>query len=239
MLVAAVVVLLCLGACVYVARDYVATRLATLAIERKPDMRCTALRVHLPAALDMVVVSPVTCHFEALPIREFSSSDSAVVTLRGAKPESVHVARASLTQRDRDLSRVDMNAPAELATITGATDELVKNMLDACVMYQADMPDVTIDELTPRRADKPQPHLYGFRKGMDGTQNRTRASRIGPVDGIVTLADLDMANTAEQAQARVDIYWGKREPGDKPAMRLSLRAAHANTDHPQVTLSVH
>jgi hypothetical protein len=222
----------------YLARNAIATKLAAVVLDRKTNIRCSHPDLNLSAALDTLIVSPFSCRIESGPITEFTTEAALIADLSWLRPRSMHVARAGLDQRERDLKNVHMNALQAIAEFTGMTDELVKSMLDGSELYSSDNPALQVDALNVKRGGKHKSIMRNFRKTLDGSWNRTQTDVIDSGASPVSVGDLDMRVTPSRGIGLVSIYFGKRTPGSKADIRLELTGERLDTTAPQVQLRV-
>src|ERR1700753_2358054 len=87
----------------YFARSAIATQLAAIALDHSHTLDCNRPVVTLGPRLESAIVSPLRCRIRTGPVTEFVSDSALVIELQGFRPRNVHVARASIDQRDRDL----------------------------------------------------------------------------------------------------------------------------------------
>jgi hypothetical protein len=205
-------------------------------LDHSNTLHCSRPIVTLSAKFDSAIVSPIRCRIRTGPITEFASEDAMIVEMSGVRPRSVRVARASIDQRERDLSHVEMNALQAIANYTGMTHELVCSMLDGSETYSTSNPALTVGALTARRGGKNKSIMRNFRKSLDGRWNRTQADEIDSGPSPVTVGDLDMRVTEKSGVGVVSIYFGKRSRGAKPDIRLELTGERLDTDKPHVRL---
>jgi hypothetical protein len=235
MLVLAAAFLL-LGLVGYLARDPIATAATGFVVDRQEKLSCTHPDVHVAPTLDQVVLSPVDCKVRQNPITEFSSQSPMIVDLRGMKPHQVRVAKATIDQRERDISGVESNVLGELADMTGSTDSMVKAMLDASESYSRDDMWLVIDELTAKRGGKKESVMHRFRTNLDGEWNRTRSDLIDSGSDVMSVGDLDMRVTRSRGHVTVSMFLGKREPGDEPDFRLEMIGERLDSPKPKIRL---
>jgi hypothetical protein len=222
----------------YVARNALATSLAALVLDRKSSLSCTHPVISLTAALDTAIVSPFSCRIHSGPMTEFTTSAALIADLQLLRPRSLHVARATIDQRERDLKNVHMNALQAIADFTGMTHELVESMLDASESYSPDSPALQVDVLNAKRGGKHKSTMRNFRRTLDGSWSRTQADVIDAGASPVTVGDLDMRVTASRGIGRVSIYLGKKTRDSKPDIRLELTGERLDTSAPHVQLQL-
>ena len=237
-LLAAGAALLALLAAAYIARDPLATAITKLVLARDTELACTPVEVSVSASLDTLTFSPVSCSIRTGPVREFATQDPATISLRGLSPQTIRVARASMDQRDRDISHVQMNTLGELADLVGMTDELVKSLLDGSETYAPEGPALYIEVLTTTRLGKNKAVMKRFRSTIEEGWNRTQGTSADSFAGIKTVMRLDQRVTRSRATATVALSLGGPERGDKPDFTLRLSGEQLDTRSPQVKLSI-
>jgi hypothetical protein len=230
------IVLLVLGLVGYLARDPIATTVTGFVIDRQKTLSCSHPDVHVASSLDQVVLSPVQCNVYDNPITKFESHAPMIVDLAGMKPRQVRVAKATIDQRERDISKVESNLLGELAEMTGSTDSLVKAMLDGAESYSKSDMWLVIDEMAGYRGGKKESVMHRFRTNMDGEWNRTRADLIDSGGGPMSVGDMDMRVTPSRGRCTVSLFLGKRERGDKPDFRLEVVGDRLDTPKPHMRL---
>lgn len=237
--VAAFVVVVC--AATYLFRDALATRAAGFAIDHSDQLHCTRPDIDIAAGLDRILIGEVECTMDSGPVRYVHTEGLTTVRLSGLKDLSVHVDKATIDQRDRDVSNVETNTLGDVAEIAGVTDMLYKGMLDAAELYSPTLPPVEVDELVMKRAGKLDSVLHGFRQSLDGEWNRSQAARVQPPGGgdqPVSVRSLDMRVTPDKGKMTANIFLSDPSPGEKPDMTVNVEGHRLDASHPKISLEI-
>jgi hypothetical protein len=234
-----VIALVSLGALAYAFRDPLATALIAFVLEHGSSVRCNHPHVALSAKLDVATLSPLDCVVSTGPLLEAAADGDVRVELKHFKAERVSTAKATLNQRERDVSHVHNDVLGDLAKLQGFGDRLVKSMLDASESYAPDSPEIFIDELIALRGGKKESVMHGFHKSIDGVWNRTQTARIGGSDSdLITVRDLDMHVTPSRGTLTVKIYFGKPQSGHAPDMRVKLEGRQLDQAKPNFKMTL-
>lgn len=230
--------LLALLAAAYFGRDPLATEVTKRVLAHDGELDCAPIDVSVAASFDTLTFAPLRCLVRSGPIREFATADPATISLRGFTPQTIRVERASMDQRDRDISHVRMNTVAELADLVGITEELIKSLLDGSESYSSEGAALYIEALTTTRAGKNKAVMRRFRSTIDGEWNRTQGTSVDSVAGVETVMELDQRVTRSRASAIIALSLGKRERGEKPDFTLLLTGEQLDSKSPRVNLSL-
>lgn len=229
-----VAAILVLWIAVYIFRDALASRALALVVDNVSALQCNHPRVHISPSLRQIFLSPLDCEIAGKPMRRLQTHDDVTVTLGATSIDDVHVKRATVDYKERDLSQVQSNTLGDIAALTGVSDKLVKSLLDASENYSESSPPLRVDVLTMQRAGKTSAVMHNFSKGPDGAWERTYAERVE--SGSLELRKLDMRATPSRGRLTTNIFLGAAERGEKADVRLLLEAEQLDTKQPRVTL---
>ena len=228
------VAILTLWIVVYVCRDALATRGLALVVDNVSTVQCNHAQVHISASLQSIFVSPLDCQIEGKPMRRVQTHDDLVVTLGALGVDDVHVKRATVDYKERDLSRVQSNTLGDIAAFAGVSDKLVKSVLDASEGYSDSSPPLRVDVLTMQRGGRTSAVMHDFSKCPDGAWERTHATRVE--SGLIEIQQFDMHATPSRGRLTGNVYLGSADRGEEPDVPLLLEAEQLDTKQPRVTL---
>jgi hypothetical protein len=204
-------------------RGEIATRVFAVAVDAREGVRCSHPRLEIGSALETVEMAPIECSFSRGPVASAQTFTPTKITLKGFGAKQVHVARAVMNFRERDVSKIPSNTLEDIANITGMRDQLIKAVLDASDMYSSDAPTVSVDQLTILRERKRESVIHDFVMTQDGPWNRSQGSKVEVgLDGVASLRNFDRRVTATRGSLKIDIHLGDADPGDKPDFQLRL-----------------
>jgi hypothetical protein len=232
------VVLLALG---YLFRNALATQVAALVLERtSPKLHCTRPEVSLSSSLTRVSFGEVECTMAEGPTRYAHVEGTSQIVLGIFEPSQLHIEKVTVDMRDRDVSHVQADTVAELASVTGLMEVLYKGMIDFSEMYSPDAPPVLIDELKMTRAGKQEALLHAFRKSADGEWDRCQASNVEAtgVAKLVNLRELDMRIMPDRGQLQLGVYMSKPERNEEPDIAVDIRARALNDKRPSFSVQL-
>jgi hypothetical protein len=223
----------------YAFRDALATRLVAFAVERQHQLKCTHPDVAVANTLQRVTLSPLQCTVDSGPVRELIVDGPTTIELDGLRVARVSTQRASLDQRERDVSNLECDLAGDLAKLAGFRDPFVKGMLDSSEMYAAKLPLLLVDELTAKRAGKLESVMHGYRQSSDDLWDRTQAQRLtGFGTNLVAVTDFEMRVTPQLGSVRMNIYWGKPRRGESPDMVLKLDGRRLQSKKPRCSVKL-
>jgi hypothetical protein len=224
----------------YGLRSEIATRAFAFIIDQREGIRCSHPRLEVAKSLDAVVLAPIECSFNAGPLASAQTFAPAKITLARFAVERIHVARAAMNFRKRDVSDIPSNTLEDIANLTGMRDQLIKAVMDASEMYSQDAPPVSVDRLTILRERERESVIHDFVMTKDGMWSRSRGSKVEVgIEGLAALRNFDRRVTATRGKLRLDIYLGDGEPGEKPDVELWLDGTHLDGRNPRFQLSLH
>jgi hypothetical protein len=216
----------------YVFRDEVATHALALAVDNIKTLQCNHASVHITPSLRRIHVTPLDCTIEGKPMKHLSTHSDAVVTMGLVGIDDVHIERATVDYKERDLSNVTSNTLGDIAAFTGVSDKLVKSLLDASENHSTSAPPIRIDTLTIQRAGETSAVMHDFSKTPDGIWERTSAAKV--TSGPIEINDFDMRATPSQGRLTGEVHLGKAVPD----VALEIKGAKLDTQQPSVTLHV-
>jgi hypothetical protein len=234
--VVAFVVVLCVVA--YFFRDALATRVAAHVLDGRPGLRCTHPDVRISRALDSVTLTPIKCSLSEGPITKFSAESNTVVLLDGLHLRSVNIPRATIDQRDRDMTNVESNALGDLAQVIGMRDSLCKGLLDASEMYSDSDMLLQVGVMTQKRKGKTESVMHGFRRTFEKGWDRQFAERVESSPELASVRNFDMRVTPSRGELTADIYLGKPKHGEKPDAELKIDGRELDQKKPRFKLSL-
>src|SRR4051812_23255835 len=138
----------------YVFRSAIATRAFAEFVDHREGVRCSHPRLELAPSLDVLEMAPFECSFGRGPLASAQTFTPTRIRLKAFGVEQIHVTRAAMNFRARDVSDIPSNTLEDIANITGMRDQLIKAVLDASEMYSPDAPPVSVDHLTILRERK-------------------------------------------------------------------------------------
>jgi len=238
-LLAALASLVVLAVLLYGFRNVIATAGLAYAVNHREGVSCTHPKVEIESAFDWVEIAPIECKLSQGRIQRAETFTPARIILDGLSVARVHVTRATLDFRDRDLSNVETNTLGDLARVTGATDPLLKGVLDAADMYQPDSPPVAVDQLTMLRAGKKESVMHDFTKSVEGEFDRSHAASVDMgIEGLASVRNFDMRVTPARGKLAVGVYFGDAKRGEEPDAELRAEGHGLNTAKPKFDLSL-
>lgn len=237
-LIAIALLMAVIGLLSYVFRDPLATKVAAFALDRRPGMRCTHPDVRIESSLKLATISPIDCSIAEGPFARFSTQSDMEVQMKGFKPGTARVAQAIMGQRERDVSHVESNTLAGLADLVGFRDQLVKGMLDAAESFSPEGPVLRVGTLLAKRDGKREAIMRNFERSFDNGWARQRADRVEAGPKVAEIRNFDMRTTPSRGVLTLDIFLGKREPGDEPDVNLKLEGTRLNEEKPHFKLSM-
>jgi hypothetical protein len=232
--------LLVLAAFGYGFRDKLATALARVALERSSKLHCTHPAIHIAGNLSQIAISELECTMRDGPIRYVRTHSETTIELSHLRPLNVHIEKAVIDQRERDVSDVHTDALGEMAKVAGLSDTLFKGMLDFSELYSPTSPPVTIDELDMKRAGKREALLHGFRKSLDGHWDRCWAATVETpgVGSAVAVQALDMRVTPSHGRLSASVYFTRPKLGQEPDLAIHVEGRHLDERHPQFNVKL-
>lgn len=234
---AALVVLLGLA---YLFREPLATRITAFMLDRNGDMECTHPEIRIASSLRQITATPFECEvFKRGPLKSFKAESDVVVQLDGMEVTHIHVARATMEQRDREVPEVESNALGDMSNLVGVRDGLLKGMLDASESFSPGGPVMEVDTLVAKRDGKVESVMKDFRRSFEDGWERQHASRMeGGAPGFVAMRDFDMRVTKTRGKLSLAVHFGKPERGESPDMELKMDARGLNEKSPSVSMSL-
>jgi len=237
--IASAVVAVCAAA--YIFRNPIANAVVDYALAHSDERHCTKPHIDIAAALDRIDVSEMECTMRSGPVRYVHTEGLTRIRFSGLSQVHVHIDKATIDQRDRDVSNVETNTLGEVADLVGAMDSFSKGMLDAAEMYSPSLPSVEIDEVTMKRAGKMDSVMYGFSQSLDGRWNRSQAKRVempGGGNGLVSVQALDMRVTPQQGRMTASIFITKPSPGEQPDVTLEVQGRKLDAKRPHISIEI-
>ena len=227
-----------LGIAAYLLRDPIATALVARELNGEPGVQCTPIEVHIDDSLAFATASPFRCAVAEGPVASWSTQTPVRAELDGWAVKRVRVARATVDQRDRDMAEVESNTLGDLADLAGLRDQLVKGMIDASESFMPGGPVMRCDRLVMRRAGKVESVLRDFHRTFEHGWERTRASRMEGGPEIAQVRDYDLRVTRRRAKLTFDVYVGKPERGDEPAMQVRIEGRGLDQKRPYFEMTL-
>jgi hypothetical protein len=225
----------------YLFRDPLATRITAFMLDRNEEMTCSHPKVHISSSLKRVTLSPFECENHASGALKFFSADSAVeLQLDGTEVTHIHVAKATMEQRDRKTTNVESNMLGDIANIVGIRDGLMKGMLDASEGFSPGGPVMTVDTMIAKRNGKLESVMKGFRRTYEDGFERQHAARMEGKNGdeAIAMRDFDMRVNKSEGKLSLALHFGKPERGEKPDMKLEMEARGLDEKTPKVRMSL-
>ena len=99
-------------------------------------------------------------------------------------------------------------------------------------------PVMHCDRLVTKRSGKIESVLRDFHRTFEDGWERTRATRLEGGSKVVQMRNYDMRVTPTRAKLRFDVYLGKVEPGDRPAMQIRIEGRGLNEMRPYFEMSL-
>jgi hypothetical protein len=223
----------------YVFRSAIATKVFAFVIDRRAGMDCSHPVLVIARSLKAVEMSSLECRLDEGPLARFETFAPATIALKGFGVEYIHVARAAMDFRGRDVSNIASNTLEDLANVTGMRDQLIKAVLDASAMYSPDAPPVSIDRLEISRERKRESVIHEFAMTQDGEWNRSQGSKVDVgIEGLASLRNFDRRVTPTRGKLTLDLYLGDADPGEKPDTQLRLDGTNLNGPRARFELSL-
>jgi hypothetical protein len=234
---AALVVLLGLA---YLFREPLATRITAFMLDRNGDMECTHPEIRIASSLRQITATPFECEvFKPGPLKSFKAESDVVVQLDGLEVTRIHVARATMEQRERKVPDVKSNALGDMSNLVGVRDSLLKGMLDASESYSPGGPVMEVDTMVAKRDGKVESTMKGFRRSFEDGWERQHAARMeGGAPGFVAMRDFDMRVTKSRGKLSLAVHFGKPERGEDPDVELKMEARGLDEKSPYVSMSL-
>lgn len=234
---AALVVLLGLA---YLFREPLATRITAFMLDRNGDMECTHPEIRIASSLRQITATPFECEvFKPGPLKSFKAESDVVVQLDGLEVTHIHVARATMEQRERKVPDVKSNALGDMSNLVGVRDSLLKGMLDASESYSPGGPVMEVDTMVAKRDGKVESTMKGFRRSFEDGWERQHAARMeGGAPGFVAMRDFDMRVTKSRGKLSLAVHFGKPERGEEPDVELKMEARGLDEKSPYVSMSL-
>ena len=223
----------------YVCRSEIATAATAFVLDRDENAKCTHPEIEVAASLDLVHVSPVECRLSKGPLKRMQTFGRMRITLDGFDVKQVHIPRATFDARDRDVSHVELNTLGDIADLFGASQGLIKGVLDGHDNYQADPIPMTIGQLTTLREGKKDGVMYDYREWKDGVWYRSNAARMSSgTEGLAEVRNFDMRIAPNRARLSMGIYLGEAERGEEPDAELRLESRNLNDRKPKFEMEL-
>jgi hypothetical protein len=239
LLIALAALVLLLGVA-YLFRDPLATQLTAFMLKRNGDMECTHPEIRISSSFKQITASPFECEvYKPGSLKAFKAESDVVMQLSGLKLTHIHLARATMEQRDREVPKVKSNTLGDMSNIIGVRDGLLKGMLDASEAYSPGGPVMEVDTLVAKRDGKVESTMKGFRRTYEDGWERQHAKRMeGGAPGFIAMRDFDMRVTKSQGKLSLAVHFGKPERGEEPDVELKMDARGLDEKSPYVSMSL-
>lgn len=236
----AMAIILVFALLAYVFRDPIATRAAAFMLDRSGETACTHPEIRISKSLDRITLSPFRCEmYKPGPLKSIHAESDVVLRLSGLELTHIHVARATMEQRDREVPDVKSDALGDISNLIGVRDGLLKGMLDASESFSPGGPVMEADTLIAKRDGKVESVMKDFRRTFEDGWERQHAKRMeGGAPGFIAMRDFDMRVTKNRGKLSLAVHFGKPKRGEEPDVELKLEARGLDEKSPRVTMSL-
>src|SRR5262245_19305045 len=205
-LLAVALSLVLVAATTYLLRNPIPTAMHASFTALAPGISCSHPKIDVDGSLTRMELEPFECTIERGPMQRLRAESSMQIELHGLQAPLISMTQARIDWRERDISHVETNTLGDIGEAVGATDPVVKAMLDNAEMYSAHTTELRIEMLNVFRAGKQESVHHGFRHDLQGGWSHTHVRRVDAGAGPVDLRELDMRVTPTRSELAVSVF---------------------------------